>query len=699
MRNKNKISFLSKIFFSLLLLAAAGLYQIDQALAIEYGALGGRPANPDPAVPNSGSWFIYNLNAGEKKEDAILVSNMFDEEFEVLVYAADTLRSSSGGFALRQFSEPKEKTGLWVRFYPDAAPQVFEDIFEKKKKSILAFCQMSRADLGREVFSGIQKDLQIKKKLQENPDALVSEEDFASFESWCRGTDHIRRVFAAKEKIEIPFVFSVPEKVDVGEHTGGILIQKVAAEDGGTANGSAVKLTMRVGVRIYETVPGEVVKKISLDSFGVNKNFKEFDFSDWFGDLKKPREYLVETRISNDGNVSIEHNNNLRIKDLWFNRRTEEVERKFQVLSRDKFAANYAWKKPFFGKYSFQAEVKYASNDGEQVLTSDPVTLWIIPWREMAIGIFLLAALLAAYYIWKIRYKKKYGGIGWVEYEIGKNDTLASLAQKCGADWKILAKTNKIKAPFILGEGQVIRVPSLDGLATKKEKVEATALEGEIDDKEDATEEPELITDESGVPEEPKLAAGDKEINKLAMIRKIASKKDLQGKVVDEKLINKKILFWIVAGVLLILTIVIAAWMIVSKAKNQTVINEKISINSVGGEAATQAEKLSDNAAKEKEEKIDIAQISLKVLNEGATPGSAGKIKDFLIEKGYAKAEAGNGEKKDFQGAVVFYGEDKFKTEADWIKEMLAGKKIKAETKEAVSDEEKSADIVIILGK
>lgn len=47
----------------------------------------------------------------------------------------------------------------------------------------------------------------------------------------------------------------------------------------------------------------------------------------------------------------------------------------------------------------------------------------------------------------------------WVSYTIKAGDDLKSVAEEFDVSWKLLARVNKIEAPFILKKGQKIQVP------------------------------------------------------------------------------------------------------------------------------------------------------------------------------------------------------------------------------------------------
>lgn len=719
---------LKKFLISLSTGVALVAFGIQPVGAIEYGMLGGKPANPDPSVENSGSWFIYNLEPGESKEDALLVMNLFEESFNILIYAADTTKSSGGGFALKQYSEPKEEVGSWVKFYPEDVPKVFQGIFEKKEKKIIEFCKLNKEELQNEY----------------GKDALT-EENFAEFEKWCQGDDHVEKTMGSKEKSTLPFVISIPSGADVGEHTGGILIQKVGAENTTDAGGSAVKLTTRVGIRIYETVPGEIIKKIVLEEFKAIKNFKEFDFASWFGGEDKPEEYLVQSKIRSESNVSIDNENVIHVKDLLFGKRNEEVVRNFQVLKNDIFISNYSWSNPRFGHFSFQTEIKYKDVSGqEQKIVSDEIRIWIMPWREISFAIFGLLVLGLSYFGWRRYQKKKYGGVGWVKYVVKKADTLAKLAEKYEVNWLVLAKTNRIKAPYILKVGSVILVPgkgksqtqtkakkgveSEDNSIVPAEEEEVGISEESSLDNESGVEESlaemaeEISPSELGNVEEEIVEKKSKQKKPVARMRKNAGtgnekKVDalmakLSRKIGDKPAVtekdawSRKKIIWIMGVVALGICIIALGvfWVLDMNKKKDLEIQEKNSIIAALENArqsdAVPEKKLDEKKAEPEQKKAPaISEIKISVLNESGVAGAAGKVKEFLVEKGYAKTEAGNGESEDTTGSKVFYKSDEFQKEAEWIGEMLKGKNIEVKISKAGEAQQASADIVIVLGK
>lgn len=84
------------------------------ASAIEYGGFGGRPAYPRADNPRTESIFIHTLEPGAVQEEGVTIINNKPDTRTLLVFAADAVRSSDGGFACGQMSEAKNGVGAWI---------------------------------------------------------------------------------------------------------------------------------------------------------------------------------------------------------------------------------------------------------------------------------------------------------------------------------------------------------------------------------------------------------------------------------------------------------------------------------------------------------------------------------------------------------------------------------------------------------
>jgi hypothetical protein len=125
------------------------------------------------------------------------------------------------------------------------------------------------------------------------------------------------------------------------------------------------------------------------------------------------------------------------------------------------------------------------------------------------------------------------------------------------------------------------------------------------------------------------------------------------------------------------------------KNKNQT---EQL----IGENKTESAENQSQDQSQDKN--ISPSEIDIKVLNGGATAGTALKIKNSLISEGYSKTESGNAKLSNYQGVTVYYKTD-FKNQVDDLKQILGEQYKIITTKEGANNKEVDGDIVVIMGK
>jgi hypothetical protein len=408
---------------------------IGTVQAAEYGSIGGRPTQADPKVSNSASWFIYNLSAGQLKEDAVEIQNNGAETQELIVYAADSTPSSDGGFALKQQVETMTGVGNWITFYPDALPAKVV----LGSGGIIELCRLQPPPSPAPNLPKLSDELQ----------------------RWCQGKKTVDVRLDSLSKTRIPFVIHIPDQVDVGEHAGAIIIQKKTTERK-EGEGSAINLTTRVGVRVYETVPGDIVRKLSISRFTVTRS------------TTQPK-YVLLLGVQNTGNVSLENSSTIQVADTFLKRRDEKIERTMQALPGQELVINTDWPRPIFGRYRFIASASYKDGDQTRHLDTAPIVIWIVPWREVAIGLAIILLGLLGWLGWWIRNQRRYKCYAWVKVTIKAGETVASLAESAGVSWKKIAQKNKLKAPYHLTPGQSLQL-FLSPPAAKRSGVQSQKL-------------------------------------------------------------------------------------------------------------------------------------------------------------------------------------------------------------------------------
>ncbi len=98
-------------------------------------------------------------------------------------------------------------------------------------------------------------------------------------------------------------------------------------------------------------------------------------------------------------------------------------------------------------------------------------------------------------------------------------------------------------------------------------------------------------------------------------------------------------------------------------------------------------------------QKINPLKMKIEVFNGGGVAGAAGKIKDLLVAEKYENVEAKNYPSDKKAETIVYYKEDAIKEEAQRVVDLLKMGNVEMQIKLASKDEEKTADIVIVLGK
>lgn len=78
----------------------------------------------------------------------------------------------------------------------------------------------------------------------------------------------------------VDFTISIPQHTEVGDHMGAIIVQN--KKRGEELSGSGIQISTRVGVRIYVTVPGEIVKELVFKEFIQDTQERVVTFSSTF---------------------------------------------------------------------------------------------------------------------------------------------------------------------------------------------------------------------------------------------------------------------------------------------------------------------------------------------------------------------------------------------------------------------------------
>ncbi|MBW6441699.1 LysM peptidoglycan-binding domain-containing protein [Patescibacteria group bacterium] len=251
----------------------------------------------------------------------------------------------------------------------------------------------------------------------------------------------------------IPFEIAIPEDVEVGEHNGCILIQ----EKKPSSEAAGISISIRTGLRVAITIPGEIIRKLSLSNILV---------------IRKALDKInLNLSVKNTGNVSIDTDVRVGVYNL-FGKEIITFGGQYPIFRNDEATYNYNVKSPTFGSiYKAKGVVTYDGNAGTEIgnevyanpitIETRPVYFLVYPTLKgiaiILISVFALIFLLLKTFI--RRKRKKWIMNNWVQYKAKRNDDINSLSEKYDVNWKILAKTNKLKEPYIIKSGDILKVP------------------------------------------------------------------------------------------------------------------------------------------------------------------------------------------------------------------------------------------------
>jgi len=255
---------------------------------------------------------------------------------------------------------------------------------------------------------------------------------------------------AANESIKVPFTINTPTGAEPGEQNGCIIIQ----EQKETNFQSGVSLSFRTAIRVAILVPGDIKKEISPQGIITSQ---------------KGGKIIVSPSVKNTGNVSIDTDITTTIKSVFS--RTESTQTStYPVLRGELTSWNFEMDTPFWGGfYTASFSALYDSSDNfigtstnkeVTVIDGQSQTIFVMPHLlALLIELLILAGIATGIYFVYRYLKHKKTVKNWSDYTITTDDNLQTIAKKQKISWKLLAKENSIKAPYILQVDQVIKVP------------------------------------------------------------------------------------------------------------------------------------------------------------------------------------------------------------------------------------------------
>ena len=490
-------------------------------------------------------------------------------------------------------------------------------------------------------------------------------------------TNHL--VLKPKEEKQVKFNISIPTDAAAGEISGGIIIQKDLTEAQKNTKSGFV-INTRIGIRVYETVPGETIRKASFSGSSVAYN-------------EKDRTYIYSVTIKNEGNVSLDSTVTANIKDTLFGKQNQVLEQKISIPRGEEQKVLFTIDKAKIGKFEASSELEYQKTDGSKETIANPDKVSFYAFPQELIPIIALLFLVNLIFIVILKLKRRKNKKYRKEYQIKDGDNLENLADRLDTSWQKIAKMNKLKPPYQIEEGQTIIIIDKNDVLSDS----------------DVFIKSQVLTEPTDQVRQDRKEAFDKD---LALI---SDQEDFSSPASDKPQTSKKI-FGALLLVIILAALGYAVYAVIVVKKNNadfvynrnqgnaSPANEEPASEPQTGTApqaaantATGAEKPSDtavgeiNAADRQAAKIDI-------LNGSGVKGASSKVSALFKAKGYALLTSGNADRFDYAKTTIQCGSAIKPAICQEAKEIVSGAYPSAEIKQG-SASANTDKIIITLGK
>lgn len=256
------------------------------------------------------------------------------------------------------------------------------------------------------------------------------------------------------ESEAVSFTITVPKDAGPGEH--GACITAQDTKNTGSKKEGGIALGFRNAIRVAITVPGKIVKQLTIQKVEIDRNEKG--------------NYTVSPVSKNTGNVSLDVTTRVQLRSV-FGQETPVQKATYPVIAGATTGWAFEFKRPFWGGvYKAQTSIAYdsdtntgigdATGQERKVRAASGYFIMMPTWQalavEIAVPFVLIFALITFLYRRKLR---RIAQKRLHKYTVVPGDTVISIAEVHGIDWKQLAKINSIKPPFLIDYGQVLLLP------------------------------------------------------------------------------------------------------------------------------------------------------------------------------------------------------------------------------------------------
>lgn len=487
-----------------------------------------------------------------------------------------------------------------------------------------------------------------------------------------------RLEMAPHEEKQVKFSIAIPDDAQSGENNGGIVIQKDLTQAQKETKSGFV-ISTRIGIRVYETVPGEMIYKADFGEPSIAYN-------------EKDRVYVLTMPVKNGSNSSIETTVRIHVKDMLLGRQNKALEKTMRIPREEEAKFVFTLDEAQIGQFEVTSELTYKKNDGKTETIPGPRTgFWAFPWQYLPIIELLLLANAIFFILLKLlkRRDRKYRK----SYLVQNGDNLENLSERLQTSWKKIAKMNKLKAPYQLEVGQeIIVIDRHDVLDSPRQR-------------------PEVLSEPDENALLHKQEAFEKDMNLIANKGGSESKKDRFRKI--RKIIAFMIMVSIIGGI---------GYAIISRfpaGNNQAdFVYDRGSEFPVDADTEdTTAKEGSDPQSADRDQETttapqpevtqekespeitaeDRATIKIEILNGNGIKGVSSQAASLLKAQGYTSITTGNADRFDYAQTVITCSNDVRNELCQEVRSIIATKYSSIEDRE--SDDSSTGGIVIILGK
>jgi WxL Interacting Protein, peptidoglycan binding domain/LysM domain len=245
-------------------------------------------------------------------------------------------------------------------------------------------------------------------------------------------------VLEPNETKKVQFEILVPEKITPGIYAGGISAGELIGEEEDLTQNFSAKVRTRVIKEILLKIKGESITKF---------DFNSYEFTNIRG--KKELNFQIvnqgNTLIAATGEIQIKGNDGELIDSFPINAKG--------LLQDEIFKGNYQWTNaPQWGDYTAEIQLKVSEyNPFEETFAqvdqvSETLEIKLSDYPSLLPYLYGLIGLILIFLFFFI--KKKLYISKCVEYIATEEDTIQSISDKNGMNWKKLVKINNIKPPY-----------------------------------------------------------------------------------------------------------------------------------------------------------------------------------------------------------------------------------------------------------